>query len=516
MRFYPVSGAGGGGVSSSDVTVTKYDVPASKTALTSDSNDEVVMGLLEERSSNYEGSNSKNDAEQRVYLAIPTRALYTTGAKLYVSFADLRSLIGLTAGNIATGSTILGAAGTYKGLGNAAVTDVRAGKTFSTGLLSNATGTLSVSSVVSFSTSVSGATVTLKWQWPSKGPYGGVIIRVKEGSYPTSVSDGSQAYKGTGSNSAISAQSTATWTAPNNNRTYYFRLWVYCDTSQGTLYSGQKDATAWIAKISGTQTFTSSGTFTVPSGVTQIQIFCVGGGGAGGVGVGHHAGYGGGAGYTKTATATVSPGQKIVVTIGAGGTPSSSYYPTRSGTGGTTSAGSLCSATGGQGGVGVDDDEEKTFPSTRAERGGGAGGSGGGGCGNSDGDRVNNGRGGKGGYDGGDGQHGTTAKGVQTTYYSYTGGKGQGTTTRKWGASGETVYSGGGSGGTRYEDHSGMDSPGAGGGKGGDVKTAGGNGSANTGGGGGGGGSYGFKSASSGKYNGGYGGSGICIIRWGW
>lgn len=509
MRFYPVSGAGGGGVSSSDVTVTKYDVPESKTALTSDSNDEVVTGLLEERSSNYEGANSKNDDEQKVYLAIPTRALYTTGAKLYVSYTDLRSLIGLTAAKVATGSTILGASGTYKGLGNAAVTDVRAGKTFSTESLSNATGTLSVSSVVSFSTSVSGATVTLKWQWPSKGPYGGVIIRVKEGGYPTSVSDGSQAYKGTGSSSAIGTQSTATWTAPNNNRTYYFRLWVYCDTSQGTLYSGQKDATAWIAKVSGSQTFTSSGTFTVPASVTQIQIFCVGGGGGGGFGRGSYPGGGGAGGHTKTATVSVTPGQRIAVNIGAGGNGATTYYPTYGGTGGTTSAGSLCSASGGSGGSGG---LEGTFNTSSSPNTGGSGGSGGGGAGNSDRGRTNNGRGGKGGYDGAAGQHGSVRDDGSTVYKA---GSGQGTTTRKWGTSGETVYSGGGSGGTRYDDYSGMDSPGAGGGKGGDAKTAGGNGSANTGGGGGGAGSYG-SGTTSGGYNGGAGGSGICIIRWGW
>lgn len=511
MRFYPVSGAGGGGVSSSDVTVTKYDVPASKTALTSDSNDEVVAGLLEERDSNYEGSNSKNDEEQRIYLAIPTRALYTTGAKLYVSYADLRSLIGLTAAKVATGSTILGAAGTYKGLGNAAVTDVRAGKTFSTGSLSNATGTLSVSSVVSFSTSVSGATVTLKWQWPSKGPYGGVIIRVKEGSYPTSVSDGSQAYKGTGSTSALNGTSTATWTAPNNNRTYYFRLWVYCDTSQGTLYSGQKDATAWIAKISGSKTFTSSGTFTVPASVTQIQIFCVGGGGGGGFGRGSYAGAGGAGGYTKTVTVSVAPGQQIAVNIGAGGGGATTYYPTYGGTGGTTSAGSLCSAGGGTGGTGGK--EGVGYSESSGVRGGGSGGSGGGGMGNSNRAAVNDNRGGKGGYDGSNGQDGSEA--TETSSPQYRGGTGQGSTTRKWGASGETVYSGGGSGGTRYTAEPGMDSPGAGGGKGGDAKTAGGNGSANTGGGGGGAGSYG-SGTTSGGYNGGAGGSGICIIRWGW
>ena len=144
-------------------------------------------------------------------------------------------------------------------------------------------GTMTVSSVVSFSAAVSGARVTLTWQNPAQGPYGGVIIRYKEGSYPSSVSDGSQAYKGTGSNSAVNGKSSYTWSAPNNNRTYYFRIWVYCDTSNGTLYSGYKEATAKIAKIQGSKTFTSSTKFTVPVGVASIQVFCVGGAGGSGI-----------------------------------------------------------------------------------------------------------------------------------------------------------------------------------------------------------------------------------------
>lgn len=502
MRFYPVSGAGGGGVSSSDVTVTKYDVPASKTALTSDSNDEVVTGLLEERSSNYEGANSKDDSEQRVYLAIPTRALYTTGAKLYVSFADLRSLIGLTAGNIATGSTILGAAGTYKGLGNAAVTDVRAGKTFSTGSLSNATGTLSVSSVVSFSTSVSGATVTLKWQWPSKGPYGGVIIRVKEGSYPTSVSDGSQAYKGTGSNSTISAQSTATWTAPNNNRTYYFRLWVYCDTSQGTLYSGQKDATAWIAKISGSKTFTSGGTFTVPTAVTQIQVFVVGGGGGGAGGSSGYGSGGGGGGYTKLGTFNVSPGASYAVTVGGGGGGTALNSGANGGTGGTSKFGSLLTANGGAGG-GEGGANQSTY--NRGGNGGSGGGAGGG---------VYSGR--DGGSDGADGEDNTSLSTKPQ------GGTGQGSTTRAWHTAGQTLYSGGGGGGGGTKDNGKYGGSGGsgGGGYGSDggysnPYSYAGAGTANTGGGGGGGGGRDSSHGGSGSA-GANGGSGIVLVRWGW
>ena len=85
-------------------------------------------------------------------------------------------------------------------------------------------GTMTVSSVVSFSAAVSGASATLTWQNPAQGPYGGVIIRYKEGSYPSSVSDGSQAYKGTGSNSAVNGKSSYTWSAPNTTSGYGYTV----------------------------------------------------------------------------------------------------------------------------------------------------------------------------------------------------------------------------------------------------------------------------------------------------
>ncbi len=67
------------------------------------------------------------------------------------------------------------------------------------------------------------------------------------------------------------------------------------------------------------QTFTNNGTFTVPAGVTSIQVEAVGGGGGGGTDSAQEPGGGGGA-YARSFVA-VSPSQQHSVTIGAGGGP---------------------------------------------------------------------------------------------------------------------------------------------------------------------------------------------------
>jgi hypothetical protein len=104
--------------------------------------------------------------------------------------------------------------------------------------------------------------------------------------------------------------------------------------------------------IMGTQTFTSSGNFTVPAGVTSVTVELWGGGGAGGGANGGNSNArsgGGGAGGTFTlATVSVTPGEVIAVTVGAGGTGVSGDAGNP---GGTSSFGTYASAIGGQGGV---------------------------------------------------------------------------------------------------------------------------------------------------------------------
>jgi len=103
---------------------------------------------------------------------------------------------------------------------------------------------------------------------------------------------------------------------------------------------------------SGFQVFTSSGTFTVPEGVTQIIVEVVGGGGGGGAGSGYenYAGGGGGGGYGKGYFSVLS-GETYSVVVGSGGIGAvyTSGY-TAGAAGGSSSFGSLISATGGAGG----------------------------------------------------------------------------------------------------------------------------------------------------------------------
>lgn len=117
--------------------------------------------------------------------------------------------------------------------------------------------------------------------------------------------------------------------------------------------------------------FTSSGTFTVPTGVTTVYVTgCGGGGGSAGGGYNSPDSYygasgGGGAACIKTAI-TVVPGQSYAITVGARGTAGTKT--SSGGAGGATSFGALLSLPGGGGG---------SYNSSGLGVGGSAGGAGG-------------------------------------------------------------------------------------------------------------------------------------------
>ena len=107
------------------------------------------------------------------------------------------------------------------------------------------------------------------------------------------------------------------------------------------------------------EVFTSSGTFTVPSGVTAVKVTVVGGGGGGrGVVANTYKGANGGSagGVAIKWITGLTSGNTETVTIGAGGAggAASSTATSYGSAGGTSSFGSHCSATGGSGGTGLD------------------------------------------------------------------------------------------------------------------------------------------------------------------
>ena len=111
---------------------------------------------------------------------------------------------------------------------------------------------------------------------------------------------------------------------------------TYNDSSvQGTAYTGAR-----------VQVFSSSGTFTVPAGVTAVWVQIFGGGGGGSGSITSWAGARGGAGMSYVSGLT--PGASISVTVGSGGAGAAAGVTTGS-SGGTSSFGSYCSATGGAG-----------------------------------------------------------------------------------------------------------------------------------------------------------------------
>lgn len=99
-------------------------------------------------------------------------------------------------------------------------------------------------------------------------------------------------------------------------------------------YADALDTGGSSSYIGGSQIFTSSGTFTVPSGVTSVRVSMCGGGGAGGYNSGGSSGTwrggGGAGGSVLEEPVAVTPGSTISITIGSGG--NGAVSPSTSGT----------------------------------------------------------------------------------------------------------------------------------------------------------------------------------------
>ena len=126
------------------------------------------------------------------------------------------------------------------------------------------------------------------------------------------------------------------------------RLYVYTTASGGAWLDANPAAAGGSAADGGIpnqQIFTSSGTFTVPAGVTKVEVFVWGGGGGGGVG--GYSSVGSGGGFCQAFVTELTPGTGITVTVGSGG--AGAQAPNAGSTGGTSSFGTFVSATGGSG-----------------------------------------------------------------------------------------------------------------------------------------------------------------------
>jgi len=118
-------------------------------------------------------------------------------------------------------------------------------------------------------------------------------------------------------------------------------------TSTGSAWA----SSAPTASVINVQTFTSSGTWTKPSGYaagSRVLVQCWGGGGSGGKNSAGGGGGAGGGGYNERWLSLSQMGATETATVGAGGTALSANGIGN--TGGTTSLGSLVFAYGGGGG----------------------------------------------------------------------------------------------------------------------------------------------------------------------
>ena len=97
----------------------------------------------------------------------------------------------------------------------------------------------------------------------------------------------------------------------------------------------------------GVQSFTNSGTFVVPAGVTQVEVEVWGAGSGSFASSGTIASGGGsGGGYARKRITGLTPGQAIGVTVGTGGAAGRTTGAAP-GAGGASSFGDFCQATGG-------------------------------------------------------------------------------------------------------------------------------------------------------------------------
>jgi hypothetical protein len=333
-----------------------------------------------------------------------------------------------------------------------------------------------------------------------------ITYSISDGSLPSGASLNTSTGAITGF-SAVGSNTTSTFT-------------VSAATSSDT--STRQFSIVVNAPVITSYTSTGSGTFSVPSGVTSVDVLVVAGGGGGGNGNGH--GGGGAGGLIYRPSFPVTPGGSVSYTVGSGGTSGSQYTSGQTfddanpgqdstfgtltaqggGGGGTENGVTQSGRSGGSGGGSTRENTPTGAAGTQPQAPGDSGTYGFGNPGGGDDDYP--------GIHGGGGGGGAGAAGTFAMNATHApGGNG-----KQYDISGSQVYYAGGGSGTAYNNNQGVSldptSGGqGGGGNGGQSSQQGHNpqndGTANRGGGGGGGrGQFGSRA--------GYGGSGIVIVSY--
>ena len=116
-----IYGSGGGGITSDDVTASRADVLNTVATITSDSNDEVVVGTLANIGATEAHKSVRTDSSN-LYLGMTVGAHVTNASsgypEVYIPLSTLRSKIGYTdAQKVLNGTTIAGLAGTMPNRG---------------------------------------------------------------------------------------------------------------------------------------------------------------------------------------------------------------------------------------------------------------------------------------------------------------------------------------------------------------------------------------------------------------
>ena len=170
-----------------------------------------------------------------------------------------------------------------------------------------------VTSAGTLGTVSGGASVSVSVNATDPESAGNVTFELQSGSLPAGLSLTNTAAEGG------TAIISGTATNPVANTTSNFVLRAVDAASNTT----SRAFAITVNRVFTSQSFTSSGTFAVPSGVTSLDsVLVVAGGAAGGT---HHGGGGGAGGLVYMPAVPVSPGGTIAITVGCGGGQPNNY-----------------------------------------------------------------------------------------------------------------------------------------------------------------------------------------------